>query len=914
MKTKYLFTMGAMAALFAACADDYEVAQNGFDKVANRPSAGNVVLNTTIGEEGGFDADTRVIWDNGFKFQENDRIGAFLYDEFNETNIGNTSMADYTFVDYNQTNYPFQTTDGGSTWKTPDNAALCEGNYFFTMRYESAYKDRAYVEFSVPNVQKNYNEETGEHDVYADYAELQQRLGYAFIPATTEDVNEVSATFVPIFASPGFKIMNHTGLTLKVMKLIVRTHKHGPAGMPSKMPTTVVLAPKGKQFSAVQAEYPDMSVEDKALAMVSNAVLVKNGFFADTDADTKIDVDENDGVYEYVADMGDNYMVKHGSNIVGQLVMPAGDYKNFDVYALVQVQDDNLTTGIISLTNLKNAAWSGLDTQNGSMDVDLRPQVGKLPKQMMTATIDAGAIGNLGMKDFAVTNTEDLMFVLNLMAKEGGNHNITVKTLGDQVELTNEVYAVLSDPKWSNNKLQIDGTIVIPASLESNDGIDILWTDDKVKTTIINRGVQVLDEDLVADVINEGSLTEAEDKDVTIKGDVTNKGSLVVNKITGDVSNAESGVIDITTVTGDVENAGNLTIKTINGNLENGYNATVETVNGDVNNYDNDGELVINNVNGKLTNTGMVTVKEGELAEVENGGIISNSTITIEEETVIKDVTNNRWGTIKVNANAQIGGDNLGTINIAEGVTLTPYQYLNNESDSDGAFFGIINVNDADLKYIGSTTIKNNGVIYVKGKSHVAVNSGYGIIDVTEADATGGYQASSNATTAQVAGMTTYFRYRITTENNSKSVTTATLQKIISSKNYGINPIILEFEADATQAGLSGANVDKILVKSGATLSLEGEWWLENTQQPQVYMMGDSYNALEVEEGATLQILNGKTLTAGQAFTATVDGKMRAENASKVQGDVTIDGTGVVEVATADFSWTKGTFSGDWTK
>ena len=140
------------------------------------------------------------------------------------------------------------------------------------------------------------------------------------------------------------------------------------------------------------------------------------------------------------------------------------------------------------------------------------------------------------------------------------------------------------------------------------------------------------------------------------------------------------------------------------------------------------------------------------------------------------------------------------------------------------------------------------------------------------------------------------------------------MQKIISSKNYGINPIILEFEADATQAGLSGANVDKILVKSGATLSLEGEWWLENTQQPQVYMMGDSYNALEVEEGATLQILNGKTLTAGQAFTATVDGKMRAENASKVQGNVTIDGTGVVEVATADFSWTKGTFSGDWTK
>ena len=166
---------------------------------------------------------------------------------------------------------------------------------------------------------------------------------------------------------------------------------------------------------------------------------------------------------------------------------------------------------------------------------------------MMTATIDAGAIGNLGLKDFAVTNTEDLMFVLNLMAKEGGNHNITVKTLGDQVELTNDVYAILSDPKWSNNKLQIDGTIVIPASLESNDGIDILWTDNKVKTTIINRGIQVLDEDLVADVINEGSLTEADDKDVTITGDVTNKGTLKVNKIEGDL-NAEAGNAEVAVV------------------------------------------------------------------------------------------------------------------------------------------------------------------------------------------------------------------------------------------------------------------------------------------------------------------------------------------------------------------------------
>lgn len=851
MKTKYLFTMGAMAALFAACADDYEVAQNGFDKVANRPSAGNVVLNTTFGEEGGFDADTRVIWDNGFKFQENDRIGAFLFDEFNETNIG--SIADYTFVDYNQTNYPFQTTDEGRTWKTPDNAALCEGNYFFTMRYESAYKDRAYVEFSVPGVQKNYNEETGEHDVYADYAELQQRLGYAFIPATTEDVNEVSATFVPIFASPGFKIMNHTGLTLKVMKLIVRTHQHGPAGMPSKMPTTVVLAPKGKQFSTVQAEYPDMSVEDKALAMVSNAVLVKNGFFADTDADTKIDVDENDGVYEYVVDMGDNYMVKHGSNIVGQLVMPAGNYVNFDVYALVQVQDDNLTTGIISLTNLKNAAWSGLDTQNGSMDVDLRPQVGKLPKQMMTATIDAGAIGNLGLKDFAVTNTEDLMFVLNLMAKEGGNHNITVKTLGDQVELTNDVYAILSDPKWSNNKLQIDGTIVIPASLESNDGIDILWTDNKVKTTIINRGIQVLDEDLVADVINEGSLTEADDKDVTITGDVTNKGTLKVNKIEGDL-NAEAGNAEV---------------------------AVVES--------------------------GVVTVSAGAEATISKaaGTVVNNGKVTT-AGTILNELTNNEGGVWIVNDDLHIDGStnsvNAGTMYVNEGVVITTNGMdINNTGVIEN--YGVVPVykNEGGINNyaqgnltIGENvkTINNFGVVEVSSANSGRINMKQKEADVFFSEYAAGDNAKYNYGSIEntVHGNIKNIpepQHIIYTADGTKAMSDV-LEEMAMYKLYTdlyiTGDYTLKTGEDLTRTNTGGSNISKladITIFKGATLIIDKE------NSVTVGYKG----SIDVQNNGTIIISHSATMKGGDIIN---NGEIRKHNSGKMENNV-VGGNDVID-------------------
>ena len=883
MKTRKLLAVGTMATLLVACADDYNVAPTTGINDADRPSAGQVTL-TVAG-----DADTRAVWDDEslkWEFGAEDKIAALLMDEWNETNEGHTTIRDYSFLDYIHTNYPFSTTDG-EIWSTPDDAALCEGNYFFVWPYDGTYKVRGHVGFGLKNAQKNVDE-TGEYDLWASVKENQKYLGYAFIPATTADVNNVDVTFHPIFATPKFKLQNVSGMSLRLVKLIVRTHQEGPAGSPALLPDSVVLAPLSKNFKDVNVAYAngELDNDEETAALFSHATLVQNGFFAQTPADDNIETEPTKGVYEYTVEFGDDYIVTAGEFFKACAVMPAGEYHDFDIYALVEEQNSEKTTGVVCLSSLKTANWTGFDSQNGSVQTVLKPGI----QQVFSANFDAEALQNLSLENFTVANSEDLAWILNLKAEYGGKDLVVIKTLGDQVEMTQEVYDLLAAESRKGIKVQIDGTIVIPAGIPT-DAIDQLTTGQAgVKTTIINKGTQELEKDLVnCDVINYGNLT----------GNVS---------ITGDVSNAESGVIDITIVTGDVENAGNLTIKTINGNLENGYNATVETVNGDVNNYDNGGELVINNVTGTLTNSGKVTVMEGTLANVVNGGSSINPTITIEEETVINVVLNNRWGTINVNADAQIGGNNYGTINIAEGVTLTPYQQLNNIIDSDGAYFGVINVDNADLKYSDTTgNIENNGVIYVKGKSHVAVNSGYGIIDVTEADATGGYQASSNATTAQVAGMTTYFRYR-------GAVTTATLQKIISSKNYGTNPIILEFEADATQAGLSGANVEKILVKSGATLSLEGEWWLEDSHLNMAGILGDYYNALEVEEGATLQILNSKTLTAGQAFTATVDGKMRAENASKVQGDVTIDGTGVVEVATADFSWTKGTFSGEWTK
>lgn len=879
---------GAIAAFFAACADDYNVAPTAATNDANRPSAGQVEL-TVSGA-----ADTRATWDGEnlkWQFGAEDKIAALLMDEWNETNEGNTTIRDYSFVDYIHTNYPFSTKDG-EIWSTPDDAALCEGNYFFIWPYDGKYKVRGHVGFGLNNTQYNVDED-GKYDLWASYKENQKFLGYAFIPATTADVNHVDVTFHPIFATPKFKLQNVSGMSLRLVKLIIRTHQDGPAASPALLPDSVVLAPLSKNFKEVNVAYANGELDGKeeTAALFSHATLVQNGFYAQQPADDKIVTDATKGVYEYTIEFGDNYIVPAGEFFKACAVMPAGEYHNFDVFALIEEQNSEKTTGVVELTSLATANWTGFDTQNGSVQTVLKPGI----TQVFSANFDAEALKNLSLDHFTVANSADLAWILGLKAEYGGRDLVVIKTMGDQVEMTKEVYDLLAAESRKGIKVQIDGTIVIPADAEA-DAIDQLTTGEAgAYTTIINKGTQVLEKNLInCDVVNYGKLT----------GNVT---------IYGNVSNAENGEINITTVNGNVENAGDVTIKTINGNVENGYNATVETVNGDVNNYDNGGELVINNVTGKLTNTGFVTIKEGIINDIESGQTISNSTIEVVEEATINELNNGRWGKINITADTQINGDNYGIINVEEGATLTPTDNgnLDNAVMSGLATVGIINVNNAELKYVGSKqNISNDGIIYVKEKSHVAINSGSGIIDVTEANTEGGYQAISGSVDGPFI---TYFRYRIT-EKNSKAVTTDILKNIISSKNYGVNPVILEVETNAAQAGLSGANVEKILVKSGATLSLEGEWWLEDTKQTPGLLLGDTYNALEVEEGATLQVLNGKTLTAGQEFTATVDGKLRAENASKVQGDVTIDGTGVVEVATADFSWTKGTFSGDWTK
>lgn len=881
MKTEKLLSVSMIATLLAACSNEVEIpgATDG-NNDANRPSAGKVVIKTNVVEENG-DAESRSFWTgNGWKFEEGDRFGAMLMDTWNQTNEGHTTVADYTFTDYIHTNYPFTSNATGDVWTCPEDAAVNEGNYFFYFPYDGTYKERGYVRISLNNEQSNVDSTTGEVDWSYGVRDNQKYLGYAFIPASNDDINEVPVNFYPLFATPKFKLQNLSSTDLRLVKLIIRTRTKQSAE-PSLLPTTVALAPLSKEFKEVAAEYPVMKEDEQIASLYSHSTLMLDGYFAEKAESSELKSDNTKGVYEYTIDFGDKYIVQPGEFFKACAVMPAGEYNYFDVYAFVEMQNSEKTSGFVALTELKNANWTGFDTQNGAMQTELKPGV----TQVLNASFDSNALQNLSWEKFTVANTNDLIWLLNLKAKHGGDERLVVNTLGDKVELNNEVYNWLKDEAHKNIELQINGNIVIPSNVPE-DAIDLLYTDLSQKTIIINKGEQKLTKKLTrTDIKNYG----------TISGNVTLDGSL---------QNAENAKAEISVVVFNVENAGEVVIKTVYGNVENGYNATIDTVKGDINNYDNGGKLIIKNVEGTLTNTGEVTINGGTLNEVNNGQSL-NSTIKVEDETTIKHLANNKYGKVYINADSKLGSDNYGLIEI-NSCTVTPLLDKDSQKDIFNAPSGIIKVVNGTLKFTSETrVIYNDGNIYVIGKSYVAIYGGTGIIDVTEANRDekgnliedGGYQASSEV-------KETFFRY-------SGQVDTKILQAIISSKNYGKNPVILEFEKDATQADLNGANVKKILVKSGATLKLEGKWSLEKKAND--YELGNSYEALEVEEGATLKVVNGKTLEATNYFDVLVNGTFRAENNSMIKGSASFAGNGVVFISTKDFSWNKGTFTGEWT-
>lgn len=533
MKTRNLISMGMLTALLAACSNELEMPGATVGNDAARPSAGKVVIvPNVVGNE--TDATTRAEWTGrGWKFEAGDDFGAMLMDTWNGTNEGNTTVNDYTFTDYVHTNYKYTADGEGLVWACKDDDNALAGNYFFYYPYDEKLRERGYVRPELNNHQLNYDKKTGDIDWSYAVRDNQRYLGYAFIPSSNEDINEIPVDFYPLFATPKFKLHNLSGNDIRLMKLIIRTHQHGPADTPMLMPSKVAIAPLSGGFESVAEDYPEMTQKEQIASLFSHSTRVLDGWFAQpiNSASAGLESDNEEGVYEYTIEFGPDYTLGTDEIFKACAVMPAGEYYNFDVFAFVQLAKSG-KTGVISLRNLKKADWSDFDSQNGSMQTVLKPGI----QQVLTASFDAQSIENLALNDFAVNTTADLEEILKFKAEDGGKDLVVIKTLGDEVEMSQTVYDWLADEAHAGIRVQIDGTIVIPEGLPE-DAIDKWATPftnglPVIETTFINKGTQVVELPLKADIINEGTATV-----IYMEGDVTNSGKFTGVKVVGTVTN-----------------------------------------------------------------------------------------------------------------------------------------------------------------------------------------------------------------------------------------------------------------------------------------------------------------------------------------------------------------------------------------
>ena len=213
-------------AMFAACTNDDFISngqgvQNG--EAALRPTVG-VTLNVLEGDG----TDTRLGYENGYKWLEGDKIGALLMDEIRGYYDDNQPVRPfddleewaekpwterYKLVDYVSTDYPFERQDDG-TWTT--NSKMLEGNYFFTFPFASYMGNREAVHSIGEQVQNG-------RDVATAYAQNQFFIGYSRIFAGTEgdEVMSSNLELTPVLGGIGITIVNydHTPFTVKKVVL-----------------------------------------------------------------------------------------------------------------------------------------------------------------------------------------------------------------------------------------------------------------------------------------------------------------------------------------------------------------------------------------------------------------------------------------------------------------------------------------------------------------------------------------------------------------------------------------------------------------------------------------------------------------------------------------------------------------------
>lgn len=794
MKKKFLFASVALSALFAACSNEDVLNEQAVVGQEDRPMT-NVAL--SFEEEnvavGGVESrlDFGSVPGQGYQwiFEDGDRIGALLMDEWNREDCG---IENFTMTDYVHTNYAFireTGADGKAQWVTPLNAPVCEGNYFFYFPYNPTMVHRGHVAWSVNPVQKNYDD-NGQHWPMQAVKDNQKWIGYKFVGHEAQGaVNKIGFDFVPLFAMPTFDIINKAG-DLKVNKLVVRVTSNRSNnqidlnGTHDLMATTMVLAPESRGFDNVNKiweekdynwhtskmwthaqAYTDFGYDESYEHPIINKLVYDLDDKATDDMRWEVNgqpvfpITASDAsynmapTYEYTAEFK-NYKVKQFGHVQAMLVMPAGIYaygQDETFEALLYVTSEEGDEYVVRIDLGKPQTQGG--TNNSAHD-DINSaaankflKAGQITK--FTADFDASAMQSYNITDFKVTSSSDLEWIVKeaIDSKPGtdtGIYDLNITTSGKRVVLTPAIEEKLASRP--NVRLHINGEITIGEGTTEN-AINLLWFNNpnmKTKLNIINKQVKK-----VADVVDPTTalstpyayLNNVSDLYIGENGDLNTEAVKVEVK-----ENIENdGIFNATDVdAGTFENNGETNAVNIDvfDSSKTAFtnNGTLNAVTVDANLY-NYGTATITDRVKTIRNEGVATVYN---VDKNTGGLNGSWSNKAAGEITFKGgnvSTGQNFGKAMVDGNTLFGSfNNFGTMDINAEAKI--YQYAKN------AEFATINVNEEGAlkvrekaymyNFKGATinvegnlaqNIQNSGEIFVKNDGQVIVN---GIVPAEE--------------------------------------------------------------------------------------------------------------------------------------------------------------------------------------
>lgn len=610
MRKKILFAGVAMTTLFAACSNEEIFNEQAVVGQENRPMT-EVALsfneeNISLGE-----GESRLAFENvngGYQwtFKDGDKIGGLLMDEWNGYDCG---IENFTMTNYVHTNYAFirKTENGKTSWVTPENAPVCEGNYFFYFPYNSDMPHRGHVAWNINPVQKNYVEATGKHWPMQTVKDNQKWLGYKFVDhAAKGEVSKINFDFVPMFAMPTFDIINKAG-DLKVNKLVLKVtsnHDNNHVSLYGKhdlMATTMVLTPSTRGFDTVNKiwegeedanknwvpktyawhtekmwynaqSYSDFAKDGESYTwpiddnqknlpykgdMRWDATQTKAIFALNNIDATDIDMQPT---YEYTAEFGDNYYVDQFGHIQAMLVMPAGVYalaehQTFEafIYVTTESGDDYVVRIDLGKPQTQGGTHTSQydDINSAAATKFLAPGI----YSQFKAEFDASAMQSYNITDSKITSTDDLKWIVKEAKGNVGVYNLTVNTTGSRVVLTKEIEDMLKAKK--NVRLYIHGEITIGDDT-SEDAINYLWFNNpfiRTKLNIVNKQVKKVAKYLNTETLNVTDLYNLENcSTITI----SEKGELVADKNVGIIAEKviNEGILTANDITADVLNFG----------------------------------------------------------------------------------------------------------------------------------------------------------------------------------------------------------------------------------------------------------------------------------------------------------------------------------------------------------------------